>query len=1137
MLHLNCPTCQAPYELDDAHLVVDGLKIRCTSCGTVFPAHRVIDQGTKPKALTGVAMPPKRKRRSTVKGVWGKTQEASQAQTQPPSIKASQKPPHVKRPPTPAKLISTEPEAPTVTMPPSEVMRPALSNPAPTPRLSLRHPQIPPLKLPKEQRKLAPKTPPPTRGNPRGTSSVPMPQRAFFPPPEDSEPPTTLYRTDQLQAQAEAASLQTNNEDTTHTDIAPPLELKAPASTHTQPRRSRQTLISNLPPLRDEGRSASTDSLSTSTEDETTQITDVPPAPDTVIPSVLPIIEPIDDAEATQSTTQPAPFEGEPKSSHKGLFAALILIAVIAIGGLALAWTPWGPFGLYTWDHYLPAAGSSEAAYQVMKQADAAMQQDTYKQARKALKSLGDMRQSMGLNRTLWVHSLLLESIFQHRFGPDARSAQRAKELHRRLQERQYQAPNAQLARAAYAMAQGQWTQAKKALTQVSATPAYAAHKAYVDFLHGELELHQQRYEQAMQRFKRASKRLGALAYWGVIRSTALSDAALKEDLDALFKTSPNHVNGRWVQALINNDPDHPSLDPALEAVGIKRTQEGSILQGSSYEQAAAWTALGMLYENAQEEQAYRAYRIASDFNIANPYAHLGLAHQQLNQKQLELAQSHIDEAIKASKQQPRVLEFPRQDLPYSLEVRLALVNARYALAKGKHEEAKQKLETILAQHPDYAEAHLYLGDSALAMGTHDAAEKSYLKALKLRKHFLQAEYGLIKLYQATERNEDAKNILEGITTRADETTPALHGSLAAWFLDHSQPVEAEYHARQAIDSYADQPHIRLVLIDSLIAQNKLEKAQSQLAALRQDRPAYPGTALRQADLLKQDGQYDKALQAYAEAVKQQPTQVDAIEGYLGLQLELDKREAAGKTLKQLQELTPSPAKLAYWQGRLALTNDDHNKAIDEFTKATRQQPKQAEAYGFLAWALLHAKKFDKATLNVDKALELDPNNARAHWVQGHIYLHNKKDSEARKAFEQAIEQDDQHADFHVGLAEAYVESSRKREGIKSYRKALQLNSTHSDWWYAMGKLEYDIEREEDAIASLQEALNQAKAASKKAPPLAWLAEAHRLLAELYDDKGKKPDALAHYQQYVELAPKSDANLRDARRRIKRLQR
>ena len=81
MLHLNCPTCQAPYELDDAHLVVDGLKIRCTSCGTVFPAHRVIDQGTKPKALTGVAMPPKRKRRSTVKGVWGKTQEASQAQT------------------------------------------------------------------------------------------------------------------------------------------------------------------------------------------------------------------------------------------------------------------------------------------------------------------------------------------------------------------------------------------------------------------------------------------------------------------------------------------------------------------------------------------------------------------------------------------------------------------------------------------------------------------------------------------------------------------------------------------------------------------------------------------------------------------------------------------------------------------------------------------------------------------------------------------------------------------------------------------------------------------------------------------------------------------------------------------------
>ena len=82
---------------------------------------------------------------------------------------------------------------------------------------------------------------------------------------------------------------------------------------------------------------------------------------------------------------------------------------------------------------------------------------------------------------------------------------------------------------------------------------------------------------------------------------------------------------------------------------------------------------------------------------------------------------------------------------------------------------------------------------------------------------------------------------------------------------------------------------------------------------------------------------------------------------------------------------TPGAADLA--RGRAALTHKDWPEAVNAFEKVVALEPRNADAWNWLAYANRKNGKLDAAFKYYDKALSLDPKHRGAYEYQGEAFL------------------------------------------------------------------------------------------------------------------------------------------------------
>ena len=90
-------------------------------------------------------------------------------------------------------------------------------------------------------------------------------------------------------------------------------------------------------------------------------------------------------------------------------------------------------------------------------------------------------------------------------------------------------------------------------------------------------------------------------------------------------------------------------------------------------------------------------------------------------------------------------------------------------------------------------------------------------------------------------------------------------------------------------------------------------------------------------------------------------------------------------------------------RGRVYLQQDDNDRAIADFTKATELDPEGANAYNHRGVAYAGKLNFDSAIADFDKAIQLDPLLNNAHYNRGVAF--SKKGDEARARADYAIEE------------------------------------------------------------------------------------------------------------------------------------
>jgi tetratricopeptide (TPR) repeat protein len=195
----------------------------------------------------------------------------------------------------------------------------------------------------------------------------------------------------------------------------------------------------------------------------------------------------------------------------------------------------------------------------------------------------------------------------------------------------------------------------------------------------------------------------------------------------------------------------------------------------------------------------------------------------------------------------------------------------------------------------------------------------------------------------------------------------------AALAADQPQPAIQAF--RNALYYSHDDPAYRLRLAQALVAANRISEAQSYLLTLWQDEPSNSTVNLELARLAAKQGETQRALRYYHGAIyglwpdgnvsdQRQQTRLELIHFLLGLR---DVTQADAELIALTPEL-PRTA-LAHAQvGSLFLQADDQERALQEFVKALRLNPRQPAALRGAGEAAFQLGRYLEATQYLDRA-------------------------------------------------------------------------------------------------------------------------------------------------------------------------
>ena len=131
------------------------------------------------------------------------------------------------------------------------------------------------------------------------------------------------------------------------------------------------------------------------------------------------------------------------------------------------------------------------------------------------------------------------------------------------------------------------------------------------------------------------------------------------------------------------------------------------------------------------------------------------------------------------------------------------------------------------------------------------------------------------------------------------------------------------------------------------------------------------------------------------------------------------------------------------------MVNDEHQKAIDNYTKAIELNPKDAAAYYNRGRAYYNLGQYQKAIDDYTKAIELDPNCMEAYYSRGCAYDSLEEYRKAIEDYNKVIELDPQSSEGYFKRGYAYYYLGEHSQALEDFYKAAELDPDYaSDSYY-----------------------------------------------------------------------------------------
>lgn len=275
-------------------------------------------------------------------------------------------------------------------------------------------------------------------------------------------------------------------------------------------------------------------------------------------------------------------------------------------------------------------------------------------------------------------------------------------------------------------------------------------------------------------------------------------------------------------------------------------------------------------------------------------------------------------------------------------------------------------------------------------------------------------------------------------------------------------------------------------------------------------------------------GEYDKAENDFSEAIRLDPTRVEAYQGRaIGNHLN-ERFDQAFADIEAAIKLDGANAQLYSNRGLFYGKQHDYAKAIPDLDHAIKLEETNALYYQARSGIYYAMKAFDKALPDVSRAIALNPDNPNAYKARGLVYSHTGK---------WELELADLNTCLHLNpgdvqalgwRADAYVSKGQYEKAVVDFQEALRLAPTND----AAARNELGWFRATCPEASFRSAKEAIELATKACELTSW-GEASYVdtLAAAYAEAGEFDKAVSYERKAMALSDQAETSEGDANRR------
>lgn len=228
---------------------------------------------------------------------------------------------------------------------------------------------------------------------------------------------------------------------------------------------------------------------------------------------------------------------------------------------------------------------------------------------------------------------------------------------------------------------------------------------------------------------------------------------------------------------------------------------------------------------------------------------------------------------------------------------------------------------------------------------------------------------------------------------------------------------------------------------------------------------------LQQALLYKNQGEWVKALGLYEQALKSQPSNLDALYGISIAAIRLDNHTLAIDLLGKAIKATPNQLPLYALLGDVLLHVHDYEEAIVNYQLVLRVEPQNAEVLFKCGNAWRSLKLYEMALECYGSLLQIEPDHLDGLYYAGvMLYFLNQYEAAFRK-FKRVVELNPKHVNAFNELGVLYQHFNQNAQALTCYEQALQLVPDHVLALYNRGNVLRLLNRPAEAIQSYDEVL------------------------------------------------------------------